>query len=173
MKPHGLKITLWCAMAVVLCSCESTRYRFGAQCKDQYRGTIAVAPLRDFSGEPGLAMELWPQLCSKIENSPLLRLGTPGASDSVLEVEIKSLDQTTAVTSESDPSMAADYRLTISGLCSLRNVKCGSYSLRNIPVSASISVPADLSYQDRKRMALPKLTSDFAGQVMNAIAHPW
>ncbi|MDR2667734.1 MAG: hypothetical protein LBB38_01670 [Puniceicoccales bacterium] len=134
---------------------------------------VDVAPVRDFSGEPGLAAAIWPQICAEIERSPLLHCGAHGAADAVLVVDIKSLEQTIAVTSQSDPSMAAAYRLTVKGLCSLQNVRCGGYFLRDIPVTASISVPADSSYQDRKYIALPKLTRDFAAQIINAIAHPW
>jgi hypothetical protein len=134
---------------------------------------VDVAPITDYSGEPSLRTALWPQVCSEIERSSVLRVSLFGPVEAILQITIRSLNQSIAITSSNDSSQAVDYRLTICGTFSVLNAKFGDYYMRNVPVSASISIPADLSFHDRKHIAIPKLTRDFAKQIVDAIAHSW
>ena len=157
----------------MLCGCTGIYYHFGSGRGSPPFTVVDVAPITDFSGERSLSTTLWPQVCSEIERSPLLRLSLFSPAEAILQIKVRSVEQSIAITSRNDSSQVADYRLTIVGTFSVLNAKYGDYYLRNVPVSASISVPADLSYQDRKHMAIPKLTRDFAKQIVDGVAYSW
>ncbi|MDR1436255.1 MAG: LPS assembly lipoprotein LptE [Puniceicoccales bacterium] len=162
---------LW-IFATAFCCGGCAHYHLGNGRGAPFR-SLCVAPIVDCSGEAQFRGVLWQQLRQEIVRSTGFDLSGRDSADASLEVTVRALEQSIATTASFDSLQASSYCIKVTGLFTVRNCKSGEVHLENVPISASIFVPADRSYQDRKWTAIPELTRDLAKQIVAAIAHSW
>lgn len=162
---------LLCLLFAGTCLWAACSYSLGGRGKLPF-STIMIAPVKNMTDLPQTQATLARNLFDSLNAEPGLSVVSVGGQ-AVLEVVVSKVKRSMSLTNSQDTGMASSTTLTVTFLCSLRDVRTGKYYFRDR--STSVSAENYLGGQSGLLMTqtFPQISRDAARQIKDLIVSVW
>lgn len=135
--------------------------------------TIALAQVVNDSYAPQAASPLNTQLAAMLSQSPALELTSLGESQAVLEVVLDDYTKRIFSTMETDTALASGICVTLTAVCSLKDVRSGKYLFKNQKISVTNNVYGNDGMLNAEYQNMTVLTRELAKRITDQVLGVW
>jgi hypothetical protein len=147
-------------------------YHWGAINHHNYR-TVAVPIFQNQSDVPQIHAQLTNAVVNRLHADGSLRIAPETDADVVLKGTLIEVQRTPLRFQRLNPSMAREYRLTITAMISLRDRRSGTMIFENARFTGQTDYFIGSDLQAAEAQALPIAAENLARQIAARVAEGW
>jgi hypothetical protein len=163
------KILLFPVLALIIAGCAG--YRVGSTL-DKSIKTVSLTVINK-TDEPSVEVAVMKALRAELQMDGRLEVRPQNEADVVLSVTLSKFEQNPLAFNRKQGSLAAEYRVTLSGKAVLCDAESNKVILETPSFQGESEFPYEADLTTTKRAALPEAASDLARKVVSLVVTSW